>query len=585
MTTAEAFDLARGHHEGGRLSEAESFYRQILAQDPRHSDALHLLGVIAHQVGQHAPAVELIRGAIAIEPGVADYHNNLSLALQRLARLDEAEVGLREALRLNPSYPEAYNNLGNVERSRGRLDEAVAAYAAAIRLRPDYADAFCNLGTALKDRGELEAAVTAYRSALQLRPNFPKAHSHLIFTLHYLPQTDARLLAEELHRWRARYADPLRSSISPHPNDRNPQRRLRVGYVSPDLHQHAVGRFLLPILARHDHDQFEIFVYSDVSTPDDHTTLLRSKVDVWRDTVALDDDALARQVRADQIDVLIDLSLHTGRNRLLTFARKPAPVQATYLAYCGSSGLTTIDYRITDPILDPPGSDRSAYSEKSLSLPGTYWCYQPSAVAPAVASPPADTAGYVTLGCLNNFCKITEPTFAAWSRILNAVPTSRILIHANQGSHRPRTLERFGQTGIASSRVSFLDFLPLPDYFAAYGQIDLALDPFPFGGGTTTCDSLWMGVPVVAFAGQLAMSRAAASVLHHAGLAELVAHSVDDYVDGAVALARNPARLAQLRNAMRARLLSSPLLDAPRLVANLETAYREMWRQWCAQTR
>lgn len=583
MTTAEAFELARGHHERGQLSEAEALYRQILGTEPRHADALHLLGVIAHQVGQHAPAIELMRAGIAVAPTVADYHNNLSLALERLGRLDEAEAELREALRLKPSYPEAHNNLGNVQRSRGRLDEAIAAYSAAVELRSDYADAYCNLGTALKDRGELDAAVASYRKALELRPNFPKAHSHLIFTLHYLPQTDARTLSEELRQWRTRFADPLRAAISPHHNSQDPRRPLRIGYVSPDLYRHAVGRFLLPLLAHRDRAQFEVFAYSDVSTPDSHTAMLRAQSDVWRDVVALNDETLANQIRADQIDILVDLSLHTGRNRLLVFARKPSPVQVTYLAYCGSSGLETIDYRLTDPILDPPGGDRSAYSEKSVVLPETYWCYQPDAGAPEVGPPPAELATHVTFGCLNNFCKITEPTFAVWSRILGAIPHSTILLHANQGSHRQRALERFERAGVSPSRVTFLDFLPLPEYLAAYGKIDLALDPFPFGGGTTTCDALWMGVPVVALAGQLAMARAAASVLHNAGLGELVAPSVDDYVNRAVALARDPVRLRELRTTMRSRLQSSPLLNAPRFVSSLEAAYREMWRQWCAR--
>jgi predicted O-linked N-acetylglucosamine transferase (SPINDLY family) len=252
------------------------------------------------------------------------------------------------------------------------------------------------------------------------------------------------------------------------------------------------------------------------------TARLRSQADVWVDALALSDEALAQRVRQHQIDVLVDLTLHTGKNRLLTFARKPAPVQVTYLAYCGSSGIRTMDYRLTDPYFDPPGADESAYSEQSIRLPQTYWCYQPTGDEPEVNAVPAATAGHVTFGCLNSFAKVTRPTLQAWARLMQLVPDSRLLLHAPNGAGQQPLREFFAHAGVDPQRLTLLDTLPSRDYFAAYQRIDIALDPFPFGGGTTSCDALWMGVPLISWAGEMPLSRAGLSILSNVGLSELV---------------------------------------------------------------
>ncbi len=564
-------------HRQEQLAPAEALYREILAREPGHADAWHLLGVIAHQLGQHEAAVACFGHAIAIDATVADYHNNLAVALERLHRLDKSAAACRVALGLNPSFPEAHNNLGNVLLRLDRTDEAVQAYIQAIRLNPRYADAHCNLGVALKDRGELDGAIAAFRNALRLRPDFAKAHSHLIFTLHYHPATDAALLGRELGAWRTRFGDPLRPAQTMRATLRKP--RLRIGYVSPDFRAHAVGRFLLPPFRHHDHEQFEICCYSDVAVPDALTVELRGHADRWHDIVGLGDAALAEKIRADRVDILVDLTLHTGRNRLLVFARQPAPVQVTYLAYCGSSGLATMHYRITDPYLDPADADLSGYSETSVPLPDTYWCFQPIDDSPAVTPLPAVANGKVTLGCLNNFCKITDPTVETWAIALRALPGARLVLHATEGQHRARVLAQLAAAGVVGSRVDFIGHLPLHDYLAAYQRIDLALDPFPYGGGTTTCDALWMGVPIVTLAGRIAVARAGSSILHNVGLPELVARTPAGYVDRIVALARDLPALAKLRATLRGRMRGSPLMDAPRFTRNLEAAYQRMWKQ------
>jgi predicted O-linked N-acetylglucosamine transferase (SPINDLY family) len=295
----------------------------------------------------------------------------------------------------------------------------------------------------------------------------------------------------------------------------------------------------------------------------------------------LSDEQLADAIRQDQIDILVDLTMHMAKGRLLVFARKPAPVQVTYLAYCGTTGLRVMDYRLTDPYLDPPGDSERCYSEQSVWLPETYWCYRPTIEAPPVNGLPALLAGGVTFGCLNNFCKVTAPTLAAWRRLLQAVPGSRLLVHSHPGKHRDRVRDFFTQEGVSPERVTFAGKLPITDYFRTYARIDVALDPFPYGGGTTSCDALWMGVPVVSLAGQTAVGRGGLSILSNLGLTDLVARDCEQYVRIAADLANNLPRLGELRATLRARMQNSPLMDTPRFAGNIEAAYRAMWQRWC----
>ena len=369
--------------------------------------------------------------------------------------------------------------------------------------------------------------------------------------------------------------------IQPHPNDRSPDRRLRVGYVSPNFGNHPVGRFLLPLLESHDRTSFETFCYASVDIPDAMTDRCRTHADVWRDVHQLSDEQLANTIRQDQIDILVDLTMHMGNNRLLVFARKPAPVQVTYLAYCGTTGLSTMDYRLTDPYLDPPGEVEGFYSEQSVRLPETYWCYRPAIETPPVHALPALTVGRVSFGSLNNFCKVTPPVLATWSRLLQAVPGARLLLHARTGSHRDRVRRFLTEQGVLAERVVFIDFQPMTEYFDVYEQVDVALDPFPYGGGTTTCDALWMGVPVVSLAGPRAVGRGGLSILSNLGLSDWVAHDAEQYVQIAVGLVSDLLRLSNIRATLRQRMQSSVLMDAPRFARNIEAAYREMWRRWC----
>lgn len=514
-TLQQTFDLALHHHKAGRLHDAELLYRKVLGREPRHPDALHFLGVIAHQMGQNDLAADLIRRAVAIKP----------------------------------LYPQAY----------------------------------ANLGAALADSGQFDPAIAAFRQAIAMDPTDFHSHDNLILALTYHPADDPQAIAAEIRRWNQQHAQPLAKFIQPHRNDRNPDRRLRIGYISPDFCAHVVGNNLLPVFRNHDHGQFEIFSYAQVPRPDATTAQFQQMSDGWRNIVGITDDQLANQIRDDQVDILVDLSLHSLGNRLLVFARKPAPVQATFAAYPGSTGLTAIDYRLSDPYLDEPGMDESVYSEQTLRLPDSFWCYDPpdSRDLPVNALPAMET-GAITFGCLNNFSKkINDAVLTLWSQVLRQTPGSRLLLLASPGPHRQRTIDRFSQLGIDPPRIEFVPRQSHRDYLKLYHRIDLGLDSFPYNGHTTSLDSFWMGVPVVTLIGRTIVSRAGLSQLSNLGLPELAAKTPDQFVRLAVELAGDLPRLKEMRSTLRHRMEQSPLMDAPKFAKSIETACRKMWHTWC----
>jgi protein O-GlcNAc transferase len=567
----------------GKLEEAVACYHRALELKPDLAEAYHNLGNALYIQRKLNEAVACYCHALELNPNYVEAHNNLGHALKDQEKPEEAVACFRRALELKPDFAEAHNNLGIALTDQGKLEEAIACYRRVLELKPDYAEAYNNLGVALKDQGKLEEAVACYRRALELKPDNAGTHSNLVYTQIFSPDYDAQTLYEEHRRWNQLHAAPLMKFIQPHPNDRSPDRRLRVGYVSPDFRSHSVGRFILPLLESHDHESFEIFCYASVLVPDRLTEQCRAHADTWRSVFGFSDKEVAEIIRQDQIDILVDLTMHTANNRLLVFARKPAPVQVTYLAYCGTTGLDAIDYRLTDPYLDPPGRFDQFYSEQSMRLPETYWCYQAVAETPSVDALPALKAGHVSFGCLNNFCKVTAQTLAVWTEVLQAVPRSRLILHAEDGEHRDRVSRFLAQRNVSPDRLMFAGKAPIAEYLGIYGSMDVALDPFPYGGGTTTCDALWMGVPVVSLVGQTAVGRGGLSIMSNIGLPELAAHDPQQYVQTAVGLAQDLPRLRQLRATLRDRMQSSPLMDAPRFARNVEAAYRRMWQDWCAK--
>ena len=576
----QVFTEAQQHHLAGRLAEAEKGYRLILNQFPEHTDALHLLGVIALQTGHFEQALKLVRQAVSLRPDGAIYQSNLGQILERLGRFDDAERSYQTAISLDSACAEAMNNLGRLLKDQDRLSEAESLFRKAIESNPDYAEPHTNIGNLLKDRGDLDGAIAAYRRAIELRPDLSMLHSNLLLTLHYHSDYSSVDLANEHRKWAERHVSAA-AGRAPYGNDPSPDRRLKIGYVSPDFREHAVARFLLPLLKNHDRQTVELFAYADVPQPDSMTAKLRSQCDHWRDIGAMNDSQLADAVRDDRIDILVDLAAHSGRNRLLAFALKPAPVQVTYLAYCSTTGVDAIDYRLTDRFLDPPGTDQTVYSEHSIYLPHCYWCYPAPALTPDRQPPSDRLPGPPTFGCLNNFAKVTDATLRLWTQLLTRVQEAQLLVYAQGDWHRERVRSAFRQASLSEKRLTFVGWQSFDRYLDSYRQIDVALDPFPYTGGTTTCDALWMGVPVVTLAGRTAVSRGGATLLSNVGLPELVAYDEAEYVDIASGLLHDSDRLAALRRDLRARLEASPIMDGPLFVRGLEAAFRTMWHQWC----
>jgi predicted O-linked N-acetylglucosamine transferase (SPINDLY family) len=581
-------DFADAHYNLGSVlqgqrnfAEAIACYRQAIRYKPQYEAAYINLGIALSEMGEMDEAIAAYRQAIRIKPQYAETHSNLGNALKDKGQLEAAIVSYRQAIRLKPDYAEALNNLGNALKETRRIDEAIVSYRRAIGLKADYAAAHSNLGSALTAIGQIDEAIAAYRQAIQLKPDDAKAHSNLIFTLHYHPDYDAGMIREELRRWNQQHAQPLKRLIRPHTNNCDPDRRLRIGYVSGDFRDHVVGQNLLPLLREHDHREMEIFCYVDVLRPDAMTEQLRQHADAWRGIVGLPDFDAANLIRQDGIDILVDLALHSANNRLGVFAQKPAPVQATYLGYCGSTGIDAMDYRLSDPYLDPPNLDSSVYSEQTMRLPETYWCYGVSGPAPEPSLPPAAACGFITFGCLNNFAKVSRPAMDLWAEILRGVPSSRLIIHSHPGQHLIAVRERFAGNGVSPDRLEFAREQPWPKYVQTYERIDIAFDPFPWGGGITTFNALWMGVPVVTLAGQTAIGRGGASILSNLGEPKLIASTKQEYVQIAMNLANDLPRLIELRRTLRARMRASPLMDAPRFARNMEAVYREIWRKWC----
>jgi predicted O-linked N-acetylglucosamine transferase (SPINDLY family) len=571
----------------GRREDACAAYCRAL--ELRDDDAVThgRLGALWHELGHLEPAIAEYRRAIALGTEDAAIYNNLGTALNEAGQLEPAIAAIGRALELRPRYAEAYSNLGLVLHQAQRLDEAIAACRQAVALGGAGDEALAvahnNLAGALRDAGALDAAISAYRRAIELRPENSTLYDNLIVTMHFSPGHDAQAILAETRRWAARFAAPVAAAIGPHGNDPAPDRRLRIGFISPDFRDHPAGQLVHPLFAHHDRAGAEFIGYADVRRPDAHTRSFQDLADGWRSIVGASDEEVARLVRDDQIDILVDLALHTAGNRLLVFARKPAPVQVSMLGMPSTTGLDTIAYRLTDGNFDPPGPSDGDYSETSIRLPRPIWCYEPPADAPPPGPPPALRNGVVTFGCLNQFAKVSEPALRVWIRILQALPGARLVLQSPPGSHLEPARALFQQGGIAPDRFEFVARVPRAEYLKRYLALDVCLDPFPYNGHTSTFDCLWMGVPVVTLAGRTGVGRAGVCILSNLGLAELVARAEQDYVAIAYALAGDLDRLAAMRRGLRGRMAASPLVDSKQYAADIEAAFRRMWQTWCRE--
>lgn len=568
----------------GELNAAVACYEQVLGLWPTSVGAYSNMGLALMALGRLEEAQLSFEQALYLQPDLAEGHNNLGLALLNQDRESEARLRFEQAIRLRPDLVDAQNNLGLTCNALGEPDQALAAFEQALRIEPNHFGALTNLANSCKDQGRVAEAIGYYRKALSLRPRDAPVHSNLLLAMQYQSGADPLEILAETRRYACQHTEPLAHSIEPHPTRSAAGRRLRIGYVSPDFREHPVVSFLEPILTAHDRDHFEIFAYSDVLQPDATSRRLEGYTDHWRSLVGLSDAQVARLIRQENIDILVDLAGHTAGNRLLAFSCKPAPIQLSYLGYLGTTGLSAIDYTITDAHADPPGLSDAHYSETLIRLPECGFCYTPGPAPEVRPEPPSLRSGQVTFGCLNNPAKLSDDVLVAWSRVLAAVPGSRLVLRAGFGrSAEERVHSVFSRHGIAPGRLGLEARTPTRlAYLGQYLNLDIALDPFPYNGVTTTCDALWMGVPVISLAGSMSVSRQGVRFLRTVGLDGLLAETLDDFVQIARELADDPARLADIRSSLRERMIHSPLMDSYRLTRNLESAYRDVWKKWQA---
>ncbi len=583
LTTAQAFQIAGQNFFAGDLAAAEAMGRRILEAEPSHADVLNMLGLIAQRRGQLGAAAGFFERAIRVNPAFPPYHCNLAVALCASGHVEAAERACRTAVVLAPDYADGWFNLGLVLGERGALDPAAEAYRTVLRLNPESPAAWTNLGNILKRQGRIDDAITAFRRGVEINPHDADAHGVLVQSLRYHPRYSATAITAEEAAWEDQHGAPLRQRAVGYAVTADPEKRVRVGYVSPDFRDHVVGLNVLPLFEAHDRDRFEIFCYSGVTKPDAVTERFRALASGWRETNGVPDEALAATIRSDEIDILVDLALHTAHNRLLVFARKPAPVQFSFAGYPGGTGLSAIEHRISDRYLEGGADERPAGEQEGVHAIGSFWCYAALAAPVEVGPLPAFAQGRVTFGCLNRCWKVNDEVIRLWSQVLRNFSDARLILQSPSGSHRVETLAKFSTDGILPDRVCFLEQQARDEYLAAYRNIDIGLDTFPYNGHTTSLDSWWMGVPVVTLPGETIVSRGGLSQAMNLLLPELVATSADHFVQIATELATDLPRLGRLRATLRERMKSSVLMDGSRFAQDIERAYRAMWREWCAR--
>lgn len=599
--------------DGGDLTEAEALARRLVSIEPGYADGHAALGAILLETDRPGEATRHLQQAAVLEPRSFEHLYNFGRSLFAIGELKQAEQLFHQALSIKPADADAQSTLGRLLATQYRHAEAIAVFQDLIRRFPDNTDyprslgrslvatnrfseateilqrslvrdprcavTLTSLGDVLFKRGHVNEAIARFRQALDSDPQNTAARSGLLFALCFQEDADPAEVYEEHCRFDAIHARHLGQNAAPFPNDRDPRRRLRIGYLSPDFRYHPGGHFLMPPIANHDRDQFEVFSYSTTRQRDELTESFRGHSDHWREGAALSDGGLAALVREDRIDILVECTGHLAGNRLLVFARKPAPVQVSFPIYPNTTGLSAIQYRIVDPYFAPPSVD-GFHSEILLRLPDTHACYEPIDRTLQPGEAPCVRTGIVTFGSFNNVAKLGGRTIRLWADLLKKVPRSRLVLKWLRSDGSDQWIAgRFAEHGIGADRLQIIGRTPSP--YRPYLDIDICLDPLYVNGGTTTCDALWMGVPVITQPGPTPFSRVGLCHLTNVGLPELIAVDDKAYIRIATELATNPQRLTELRRGLRDRFARSPLMDGARYTRNLETALRQAWTEWC----
>lgn len=575
-----------------RLDLAVECYRRAIQLDPKFPEAWSNLCNALRGMGKLKEALSAGQRALQLRPNFWAAMQNLANALGDLNEPEQAIGWYRRAAQLDPTSAQGFANWGATALGVGDLDQAVTMLRKSVEIDPTYGEAWNNLAAAMMDLSQLDQAHECSLKALQHKPE-PGAHSNLLLGLHYRDDRAPAEVFQEHVKWASIYAAPLAKAIRPHTNTRDPDRPdrpLRIGYLSPDFRRHSVAYFLEPVLANHDRTKFQVYGYAHVRKVDDYTDRLRGYTHQWRDIMGLSDEQAFDLIRADGVDILVDLAGHTASNRLPLFAARPAPVQLTWLGYPDTTGMAAMDWRITDSLADPrpPGESDALHTEKLWRLDPTAWCYRAPEESAPIGPVPSSTGAPITFASFNNFAKVSPAVLAAWAKILHAVPGSRLILKSKAlGSRIAQDFARksLADLGISPARVQLLAKVQgLANHFDFYNRVDVALDTFPYNGTTTTCEALWMGVPVISLVGHTHVARVGKSLLSSVGLPDLLADTVEEYIAKAIALSRDPrapARLSHLRSTLRPTMQSSPLMDAAGFTRRMEEAMRGMWGRWC----
>lgn len=569
--------------ELGCIDEAEASIRRALEINPDDMEAHGNLGTFLLDSGRTSEAEASYRRALELSPNNFKAHSNLGAVLLELGRANEAETSLRRALEIEPEFAEALSNLGISLRDQGRLEESAASYRHALEIKPDSADTLGNLGGVLHDMGRIEESVASYRRALDLAPDCARTHSNLLFCLSQIAGIGPQDLFSEHRRFGVRFESHLRAKRPGFAGLRDPERALQIGFVSGDFRNHAMAYFVEPVLtALSQFPQLSLHAYSNHPIEDAVTHRLRGCLAHWNSIAGQSDEAVATRIVKDGIDILIDLSGHTARNRLPVFAHKPAPVQASWMGYPGTTGLDAMDYYLADRLYLPAGQYDEQFTEKIVRLPANA-PFMPSREAPPVGRLPALDKGHVTFGSFNRVGKLSHSVVSVWSRLLHALPDARMVLGAmREGERYQNLIEWFEREGISQQRLDFFPRSDMKTYLSQHHHVDICLDTFPYNGGTTTLHALWMGVPTLTLEGNTAAGRTGAMVLGHVGLDEFVARNTDEFMRKGMSWAGQLAALSEIRTGLRHRVEKSAISQPRLIAAGLEQALRIMWRRWCA---
>jgi len=576
-----------------KYDEAIFHFQRAIKLDPQYDNAYNNLGIALKEKGRLHEAVPYFEKALRINPHSMITRKNLAIAILHLGTalhdketLDQAMYYYQKAREIDPTLPDVYYNLGNYYSDKGLLADAMKHYEKCLDFNQGYIDAYNNLGIIYRGMGQLDKAEESFRRAIRINP-YSYAYSNLLLTMLSNARHNFQTIYAEHLGFSRKCAEPFASEKRFYPNSRISGRRLNIGYVSPDFRRHPVAHFLEPVIVSHDRCACKVFCYSDVLVADQFTGRIQEYADQWHNIAGMSDEKVAEQIRKDQIDILVDLTGHTARNRLLLFARKPAPVQVSWIGYPATTGLPTIDYKIVDQQTDPPGTTEQFYTEKLFRMPDSFVCYLPDRDSPQSGPLPVTSAGYITFSSFNFFAKVTQEVAAVWARILERLPDSRLILK-DRNFHDKTTckyaISMFKQRGISPDRIILQSWDLPPGHLSSYNQIDIGLDTFPFNGLTTTCEALWMGVPVITLSGIAYASRAGVSVLSNIGLPELIAKTKDEYIEIAVSLSSDIEKLTLLRASLRTRMADSPVMDAKKFTADLEQCYQTIWQDWCKST-